>query len=200
MRRPRQLEAFHVEEPVRTAGLSTVLTGTLPLEEALVYPTIDGTGLETLRKIEGSGEQPQLALLGSGPAPANPQAVLGAERTRELIDRLASNCDLLLIDSPPVLAVSDALSLLPLVDGVIIVARIGSVSAHTTQRLMDTLGRVAGPKALGVVVNDLSSGALADEYGEAYGYDPQPGRVAGVSNGSAAVGSKDDRPAQSSKT
>lgn len=174
LRRPTQVELFGVGGGHHT-GLTTVLTGQSSLEEALVSVEVDARGLETLRRLRDTSEAAdgslgRLNLLSAGPIPANPQAVLGAQRTREVIDRLAETHDIVLIDSPPLLAVSDSVPLLTQADAVLVVARLGLATRDTARRLVEVLSRVPGDRWVGVAANDLRVGDLAYSYGYAYGY------------------------------
>jgi Mrp family chromosome partitioning ATPase/capsular polysaccharide biosynthesis protein len=122
----------------------------------------------------GSG----LTLLLGGPRPANPTAVMASERIAEVLNELREDNDLVLIDSAPLLAVTDTVPLLRYADAVIFVGRLGSTTRETAKRLMDFVDRVPDVNVLGVVANDLSR-LDADAYGYGYGYgaygaDPQP--------------------------
>jgi len=183
LRRPTQVELMHGSENEHQ-GLSTVLTGQSTLEEALIEVPVDVRGLETLRRIRvqsgsapgawGDDEVPAdlggLHLLSAGPLPANPQAVLAAARTREVIEELGRNHDIVIIDSPPLLAVSDSVPLLTEADAVILVSRLGVATRDTARRLLELLGRVPGKRWVGIVANDLRVGGSGYSYGYAYGY------------------------------
>lgn len=101
-------------------------------------------------------------LVSSGPVD-NPTALLTAERLRPVLAKLASSCDVVLLDSAPILSVGDALPLLPLVDGVVLVVRVGLSTGKAAARLRRTLARVANVRVLGLVVNDVP-----DEAGRYY--------------------------------
>ena len=73
---------------------------------------------------------------------------------RELLDQIAAGYDIVLIDSPPILAVSDAIPLLNAVDGTIVVARLDLSSRDAARRVMELIRRVPDAELLGVVAND----------------------------------------------
>ena len=66
----------------------------------------------------------RLAMLAAGTVPANPQAVLATRQVQELLSELDKRFDIVILDTPPVLAVSDAIPLLSQSDGVVVVARV----------------------------------------------------------------------------
>lgn len=108
-----------------------------------------------------------MTLVLGGARPANPPAVLASERLAEALDELRSSHDVILIDSAPVLAVSDTVPLLRYADATVIVGRIGVTTRDTTKQLSEFLSRVPDLNWLGVVANDLPR-SEAGSYG--YGY------------------------------
>jgi receptor protein-tyrosine kinase len=111
----------------------------------------------------------RLMLIPSGPTPPNPPAILGADRTRELVEHLMGRFDIVLVDTPPLLPVSDAVPFLAQSDGVIIVARIGLTHRHSAQLVMEAAKRVPEAQILGIVANDLPT-EVGYGYGYGYGY------------------------------
>ena len=170
------------------AGLTSVLTGEDSLSDALEEIPVHAKGLDTLAQMEGAASTATkargggpgaarngqvdsattLQLLASGPTPSNPQAVLAAQRTRDVLDELAEGHDILLIDSPPLIAVSDALALAGEVDAVIIVCRVGVSSRDAARRALELLAQVPQANTIGVVANDLT--VLKGGHGYDYGY------------------------------
>ena len=119
-------------------GLSTVLSGTDRLEEAL----------------QQCPEQSNLWVLPCGPVPPNPAELLGSDSMAELWKQLSSRYEHIIIDSPPVLLVTDATILSNLADGVILVAESGKTPRAAllrTRRILDD----AGARILGVALNKL---------------------------------------------
>ena len=97
-----------------------------------------------------------LWLLPSGPLPPNPAELLGSERLGQVVSALAW-ADIILLDSPPVLAVTDAAVLGARVDGVVLVLEAGATRRDEAKQSLAELQRV-GANVLGVVINQLSRG------------------------------------------
>jgi capsular exopolysaccharide synthesis family protein len=136
-------------------GLSTVLTGTDALEEAL----------------QQCPEQPNLWVLPCGPVPPNPAELLGSDSMAELWKQLSCRYEHIIVDSPPVLLVTDATILSNLADGVILVAESGKTPRAAllrTRRILDD----AGARILGVALNKLDQrhGGYYDYGYYRYGY------------------------------
>ena len=89
-------------------------------------------------------------LIASGPLPPNPAELLASDRMAKLIKDLAGMTDCLLIDTAPVLAVSDALAIARHADGVIVVARLGSVTKDQVREMRGVFER-AGTRVIGAV-------------------------------------------------
>jgi len=148
LRRPSIHHRFGI--PGR-AGLSTVLAGTSQLQDA----------------IHNLPELPHLDVLPSGPVPPFPTEMLGSEAMRRMLVQFAETYDYVIIDSPPVLSVTDAIILGRMVDAVVLVIRHGRANRSVLRRAYDLLRRSGAPLA-GLVLNavDLSS----PEYYGYYGY------------------------------
>jgi Mrp family chromosome partitioning ATPase/capsular polysaccharide biosynthesis protein len=119
----------------------------------------------------GNGSGGKLLLLPSGAPPADPGAVLASKRFRVLLGELADRHDIVLIDSSPLLPVSDALAVLSIVDGVVLTSRVGVTTRGAARHVTQTIRRVPGVDILGVVANDvkLSEGQHYGYYGH-YGH------------------------------
>jgi capsular exopolysaccharide synthesis family protein len=118
-------------------GLSSILYRGLPPEVALLT-----TGVANL------------TFLPAGPKPPDPAALLSSDRTRTLLAGLRERFPRIIIDSPPVLAVSDASVLATLVDGVLLVVRAHATPVEAVQLARDRLDTI-GARILGVVLNDV---------------------------------------------
>jgi protein-tyrosine kinase len=167
LRRPTLDRLLPVE---REPGLINVLTGAETLERALQTAPVHVEGMETLIQMysqngngngHGASDLGRLAVLTAGPTPANPPAVLAAERMRVLLRRIADHFDVVLVDTPPMLAFSDAVPLVSEADGVLVVARLGTTTSDAAKRLMTRLERIPGANILGVVANDVGKRAQA---------------------------------------
>jgi polysaccharide biosynthesis transport protein len=102
----------------------------------------------------------------SGGRPSNPAELLTSARFKELLDVVKEQYDFVIVDCPPVLAVTDASAVAPRVDAVIMVIRLTKNARASALHAVETLASL-GAKILGVVVNGLASGTSS--YG-GYGY------------------------------
>ncbi|MGG1312885.1 CpsD/CapB family tyrosine-protein kinase [Cohnella laeviribosi] len=134
MRKPTEHHTFEVSN---RRGLSSILSQQCTLDEA-IQPT----------KIPG------LSVITSGPIPPNPAEMVASQRMSNLIDELRGRFDVILIDSPPTLAVTDAQLLSTRCDGVILVLDQGKVKREIALKAKEGLVKV-GAKLLGVVLNNV---------------------------------------------
>lgn len=100
-------------------------------------------------------EWPNLELIASGPLPPRPADLLDSSRMRDLAQHFGHESDLVLIDSPPVLAVTDAAILSTVVDGVILVVDPARSSKRDLRRTREAIEAVGG-RIIGLVVNRLN--------------------------------------------
>ena len=136
LRRPALHRLFGMDNG---RGLTTALVDGLPFA-AVAQPT----------------RFPGLSLLPSGPLPPKPAELVGSHRMRERLDEAVSSAfDLVLCDSPPVIAVSDGLALAAQCDGVIVTVRVGTVAHDVIRRAVEQIEAVKG-KILGVVLNNVN--------------------------------------------
>lgn len=112
-------------------------------------PDIEGALLQT--EVEG------LEVLPSGPIPPNPSELLGSQRMTHLIESLKERAEMVLFDSPPVLAVTDATLLATKVAGVLLVVEAGTTRSETGRRAKEALTKVEA-NILGVVLNRQKAG------------------------------------------
>jgi len=115
---------------------------------------------------------PNLRLVCSGPTPPNPSEILGSPGFQRVVDRLKGLCDIVIFDTPPVGAVTDATVLAARADGVVVVVDGGHTPASAVLRTRDTL-RSVNAKILGVVLNKMKTGKVGDYY---YYYGPASGK------------------------
>ena len=128
----------------------------------------------------------KLAVITSGPVPPNASELLAGARTKASLEALSESVDLVIVDSPPVLPVSDPLILASLVDGVIVVASAGSTDRRQLAKTIDRLAQVDAPM-LGTVLNRYDP---IDQTDYTYGYTKpttEPSDVSPVSGLSAPV-------------
>jgi capsular exopolysaccharide synthesis family protein len=143
----RKPNVHNIFEIPRDPGLTTVLLGERSWQEVMVATKIDN-----------------LHILPSGPIPPNPTEMLGSQHMKDLLAQLQSSFDLILFDSPPVVAVTDAAILSSIVDGTLLVVELGRSRASGVNRAIDLLEKV-NAKLLGVVTNNIFAGYRYD-----YGY------------------------------
>ena len=167
MRRPTLAKAFDL--PPAGKGLSNLVAGTAPESECLVKP-------------KGS----ELTLLPAGALPPNPLELLSSKRFAQTLASLKERFDIIIIDSPPVELVSDALMISVHVSGVIYVAKAFETPTPLIAKGLEHLRRAHG-NLLGVVLNQFDfeqahkyhgdqSGYSQYGYGQ-YGYtQPEPGK------------------------
>ena len=98
---------------------------------------------------------PGLQIMTSGAIPPNPAELLGSQRQADLLADLEKEAALIILDSPPVLTVADALVLAPRVSGVLLVVEVGSTRRGAVQKAVDTLLH-ADARVLGVALNRLT--------------------------------------------
>ncbi len=109
---------------------------------------------------------PNLHLLTSGPIPPNPSELLGSARMLSFLAQLKSQYDYVILDSPPIVAVTDACVLASQVDGVIMVIAAGKVRPEMAQHAKDLVLKANG-RLLGVVLNRVE---ILEEYSYYYYY------------------------------
>jgi tyrosine-protein kinase len=166
LRRPQVAERLGVDTDV---GLGAVLAGEVTVDEALIDFHVDAE--ETLR------------VLPAGPPPPNPSELLGSERMHALVRELNVRTDIVVIDSTPILPVSDILPLIRDASGVVAVGRLNATTRDSLRRFQEVV-TMAGGSLLGIVATDARAGGLYDGYGYGYGYgyayspytaEPRPG-------------------------
>jgi polysaccharide biosynthesis transport protein len=108
-----------------------------------------------------------LALVTAGDMPPNPSELLGSHKMDQILVQLKGVSDILVIDSPPIMAVTDAAILGPKVDGVLLIVEPGKTKLAAARHTVEQLQRV-GSNILGVVLNNLDMGSA--RYGYRYYY------------------------------
>ena len=152
MRRPRLHQVFEPPIGRETDGLARVLAGKCTLDEALLV----------------GGDVPEgMSILLCGEVPPNPSELLESPQARKLLAELGERFDLVVLDTPPVLPVTDPLILARLADGVVVVARCQSTTRAELQRAIGTLRR-SEANLLGVVLNEVDARRDEAAYGVGY--------------------------------
>lgn len=145
LRKPVLYELF---QSPREAGLSEILVGNLHWRDG-IRPT----------------EVQNLHFLPSGHLPPNPAELLGSKRMKLLLQELAQNYEVILLDSPPVLLFTDASILGSMVDGVFLVVRAGETTPEAISRAKALLSAV-NAKVIGAILNSVR----LEDSGGLYGY------------------------------
>lgn len=132
-----------------SVGLTNILVQNIKKEECMAQSTVKN-----------------LFILTSGPIPPNPAELLGTKKMRDFIEDLKREFDMVLIDAPPVLAVTDAQILSTIADGVIFVASYGEAQKNAMVDAKELIDKVGG-KVIGIVFNKVPE-AVSGYYGKYY--------------------------------
>jgi protein-tyrosine kinase len=156
LRRPTLHRIFGL---ANTRGLTTALLEGIPLTE-IAQPTA----------------VPNLAVVTSGSLPPNPAELVGSNRMREALEAAAADYEMVLLDSPPVVSVADAVALATFADGVVMVVQTGKVPHEVIRRATGQILAVKG-RILGVVMNgvNLKRDGYYYDYYRYYGAYQAPG-------------------------
>jgi polysaccharide biosynthesis transport protein len=163
LRRPSIGSLFGLAEG---AGLTHVALEHATLENALVRLPL-GEAASALARVSANGSGPGfLDVLPTGPLPPNPAEFASSHVLTEILMRLAEGRDLVLVDAPPILQVSDTMTLSAKVDAIVAVARLPNVRRGQLDELRRVLDSAPVVK-LGFIVTGTSG---EDGYGYGYGY------------------------------
>jgi polysaccharide biosynthesis transport protein len=148
LRRPRLHQFFGLDNAI---GFTSVLLGNVALSKAL-------------QPVPG---QERLLVLASGPLPPNPAELLSSSRTADLLRNLASQSDVVLVDCPPVLPVTDSIVLSQRVDATVLVVSARTTTRKAAHRAAEMLQQVNAP-LVGAVLNGVTEetgyGGYASRY------------------------------------
>jgi capsular exopolysaccharide synthesis family protein len=150
LRRPRMADYLGIEGAV---GLTSVLIGRAELADAVQHWGDDSARLDVLP---------------SGPTPPNPSELLGSKGMAELLRELELTYDLVLIDAPPLLPVTDAAVLANVASGAVVIVRYGHTRREQLARAVESL-RSVGAEVFGVVLT-MTPTRGPDSYYYGYGY------------------------------
>jgi capsular exopolysaccharide synthesis family protein len=159
LRRPRFATYLEVPE---APGLSAVLAGMASWSQQVVH--VDVSRLRDDAP-QARGESPHFSVLAGGQAPPNPHALLSSPEMSELMLDLRSSRDVVLIDTPPLGTLTDAVPLVPRVDGIVLVARLQHTTRDALKKAVEVLSELDAP-LLGTVITGASRSALAGYYGK----------------------------------
>ncbi|MGH3345146.1 MAG: polysaccharide biosynthesis tyrosine autokinase [Carbonactinosporaceae bacterium] len=174
LRRPKIHRYLGLEGAV---GLTDVLIGRAGLDDVL----------------QQWGNLP-LKVLPSGSIPPNPSELVGSSRMEELLTLLEAEADVVLIDAPPLLPVTDAAVLARRCDGVVLVARYGKVRREQIHRAVQHLAGVDA-RLLGTLFNCVpTKGGDAYAYGYGYGYGYKPTATPTLPDGQLGTAGQQSQP------
>lgn len=161
-----------------TAGLKTVLVDTdlrrpvlhrvfnVPREPGLTDYLFDRADVQEIFK---QTEVENLYLVPCGVVPPNPAELLGSEKMKEFVEYLKLNYDFVVFDTPPLVAVTDALILASQVDSVLLVASAGKTEIDVLEKAREMVQRVGG-NVIGVLLNNFDASATYGTYYRYYRY------------------------------
>lgn len=148
LRKPTVHKIFGITNIV---GLSSVIIGAATVGEAVQETAVEG-----------------LSVLMSGPLPPNPAEIVGTNRMKQLIAELGEDYDIIIVDTPPVAAVSDPLIVSTIVDGTVLVVAHGQANREIVQQAVAGLRKVKA-NLLGVVMNQVPVNGAGYTYYQYYG-------------------------------
>jgi len=150
LRKPVQHNVFgHPRGP----GLSEYLIGEINILSDVIHPT----------KVEN------LSIMTAGGLPPNPSELLGSESMSKLVDQLEHEYDMVLFDSPPIVAVTDASMISGELDAIALVVKAGQTERSAVDRALDTIKNVKAP-LIGAILNGASQESLGGKYAYYYSY------------------------------
>lgn len=159
LRRPTLHRFFGL--PNRSGFTSLIMDGTLTIDEVMQETDVPG-----------------LSVITSGPLPPNPLDMLASQRAERLLSEIKGRCDTLVLDSPPVLSVTDSLLLAVHVDAVLLVANARGTRRDLIVKAHQTIRR-SGVDVIGAVLNRVRQSDLGSYYSHYYYgyYYGSPGEV-----------------------
>jgi len=150
LRKPVQHNVFgHPRGP----GLSDYLIGEVADINTIIFQT----------------KVPNLCILTAGGLPPNPSELLGSDAMSKLIEELEGKYDMVLFDSPPIVAVTDASMISGELDAIALVVKSGQTDQSAVERALDTIKNVKAP-LIGAILNGASKESLGGKYAYYYSY------------------------------
>jgi Mrp family chromosome partitioning ATPase len=175
LRRPSMERLFGIKAD---RGLVQILGGEASLSDVVVPAVTAMAGAPTTSNGRGSatngdhaGPHGSVDVVAHGAHADNPLALLSSDSMVALLEKAAKAYDIVLLDTPPVLAVVDSVPLMEVVDSVLLVARLGQTTRHAAKRFTDLLERLS-VDIVGVIANDRRTDLDDEGYGTygRYGY------------------------------
>lgn len=148
LRKPKVADYLGIDGGV---GLVDLLTSTRDLDEVLI-----------------PWQRGLFSVIPSGPIPPNPSEILGSQQMAHLLESLREQFDVIVIDAPPLLPVTDAAVLAGSADGALLVTRFGRTTKEQLRKSVEVLDNV-GARLLGTVLNFVPARGSGYGYGSGYG-------------------------------
>ena len=149
LRKPVQHKVFKL---TNKKGLSTLLGG-----------------FDSFKEVLNENVIPNLDVITSGPIPPNPSEMLSSDNMKKLLSELSKYYDYIIIDTPPINIVTDTLTLLKSIAGVMLVAKQGETPLEALEQAIDSINYAEG-SVLGVVLNDVDMSSVKYNYKYRYKY------------------------------
>jgi Mrp family chromosome partitioning ATPase len=170
LRRPYLDRFFHLSQG---KGITDVALGNVTLDEALVeFDLVTGEGRPATSERGGltnDGDRGRLDVLVSGPLPPDPGEFVATQRLADILTALRNRYDIVVLDSPPLLRVGDAMTLSARADGLVVLTRLTTVRRPMLRELSRILEAAPTTKIGYVVTGARGEGAYAGGYGYSYG-------------------------------
>lgn len=150
LRRPRIKKYLNIKSKT---GLSEYLCKNVPMKDLINKTDIDG-----------------LSVICGGDVPPNPAELLASKKMEDLVSALKAEFDYIIIDSPPLNVVTDALSVTPYCDGIAAIVREKNTQYRDIDKMLEKI-EMSGAKMLGFILNGAAAVNSKKKYGYGYGYN-----------------------------
>ncbi len=167
LRRPSLDRLFRIGP---TPGITGIALGEASLDEALLMIDVAGNVADPRLGFGHFDHGGELHVLPAGTLPPNPGEFVGSRMVRVLLEDLEERADIVIVDTPPLLHVGDAMTLTSLVGGVLVVSRLARLRRGTLRELRRLTDRMPAP-LLGLVITGARVDSSGYASGAEYGYD-----------------------------
>ncbi len=198
LRRPSLYKSFGIK---RSPGVTDIILGSIPWEDCVQGITDIMVGSFSVPEVLTAAGLDNLHIIEAGQTPPNPSELLSSPQMETFLQEVSEEFDLVYIDMPPTLPVTDSSILAPKVDGVVLTYQVGRVPRNALKRTKDQLQQ-GGANLVGVVLNDVraeitgfhpATEYFIHYYGEDTGHKSQ-GRLAGLLGGSKKTPEPQEQP------
>jgi tyrosine-protein kinase len=162
LRRPYIHRFFHL---LHGRGVTDVALGRVTLDDALTEIDVGRSA-----SVAKDADHGSLHVLASGPLPPDPGEFVGTRKLGNILAELRQRYDIVVIDSPPLLRVGDAMTLSSRADGLVLLTRLNTLKRPTLRELSRVLAAVPTGKLGYVVTGSQREGGYSGGYGYGYGY------------------------------